>query len=56
MPENALQEVGWREAEASVDVRLQHNNLSIGRGWHCCTRINLPSGNLLGFYLSFLLQ
>jgi hypothetical protein len=56
MPENALQEVGWREAEASVDVRLQHNNLSIGRDWHYCTWINPPSGNLLGCYPSFLLQ
>jgi hypothetical protein len=56
MPEYALQEVGWRKAEASVDVRLHHNDLSIGRGWHCCTGIDPPSGNLLGCYLSFLLQ
>jgi hypothetical protein len=29
MPEYALQEVGWQKAEASVDVRLQHHDLSI---------------------------
>jgi hypothetical protein len=29
--EYALQEVGWRKAEASVDVRLKHHNLFIGR-------------------------
>jgi hypothetical protein len=56
MPEYALPEVGWWKAEASVDVRLQHNDLSIRRGWHFCARINPPSGNLLGSYSSFLLQ
>jgi hypothetical protein len=55
MPEYALQEVGWRKAEAPIDVGLQHNDLSIGRGWHCCTRIDLLSRNLLGCYPSFLL-
>jgi hypothetical protein len=56
MPKYALQEVGWRKAEALVDVRLQHNDLSIGRGWRGYTRINPPSGSLLGYYPSFLLQ
>jgi hypothetical protein len=56
MTENAFQEVGWRKAKATINMRLQHNDLFVRRSRHCFTRLNPPSGGFLGSYAAFTLQ
>jgi hypothetical protein len=53
MPKNTFQEVGWQKAEAAINVGLQHNNFFVRRSWHCFTRLNPPSGDLLNSNTAF---
>jgi hypothetical protein len=53
MAEKFPQEVGWRKAEATINVGLEHNDFFIRRSWHYFTRLDPPFGDLPCSYAAF---